>query len=399
VSDHGQGEDRAIGHPASFHTAGADTFERLPPDTPQFGDASPGDWPTTPSRVHMLVLDEGTGDGTATACRFSRKGYEVTVVQDGREALRALELANGPGSRTRYSILVCDAQAPAEREADFVARALALDPDLRILLSSRRVRSRQGGGPTASSPVHHLLQPMRTADVVRAVDEALGRHPTPAWQRAAMSWEDVGSTSAWASDEATLRETPIRVAETLIAAMEAKHAYLRGHSRRVGALAAEVAERLGLEPEVVEQVRLAGRLHDIGKLGVREEVLNKVAPLAAEEFAHIQTHVAIGVAILAPLRPMGRALTFIGDQSERWDGTGYPARLVGEAISIGGRIVAAADAFDALTSERPYRPALSMPDAISLMETLAGRLLDPAVFAALKEVVLRRSAPNFANEP
>ena len=399
MSDHGQGEDRAIGHAAGFHTAAAGTFERLPPDTPQVGDASPGDWPTTPPRVHMLVLDEGTGDGTATACRFSRKGYAVTVVQDGREALRALELANGPGSRSRFAILACDAQATAERGADFVARALALDPELRILMSSGRVRTRQGGAPTEAIPVHHLLQPMRTTDVVREVDEALGRHPTPTWQRAALSWEDVGSTSAWESEEATLREMPIRLAETLISAMEAKHAYLRGHSQRVGALAAQVAELLGLDPDVVEQVRLAGRLHDIGKLGVREEVLNKAAPLSPGEFAHIQTHVAIGVAILAPLRPMGRALTFIGDQCERWDGTGYPARLVGEAISIGGRIVAAADAFDALTSERPYRPALSMADAISLMETLAGRLLDPAVFAALKEVVRRRSAPHFADEP
>ena len=125
-------------------------------------------------------------------------------------------------------------------------------------------------------------------------------------------------------------------AETLINAMEAKNAYLRGHSQRVADLSASTAEALGLPEDVVEQVRLAGRLHDIGKIGIREAVLDKPGRLDPDEYAHVKDHVRIGLEILAPMSDLGPVRAFIGDHHERPDGAGYPRAMAGEKFRSAG---------------------------------------------------------------
>jgi putative nucleotidyltransferase with HDIG domain len=187
-------------------------------------------------------------------------------------------------------------------------------------------------------------------------------------------------------------------AETLINAMEAKNAYLRGHSQRVADLAASTAEALGLSEDVVEQVRLAGRLHDIGKIGIREAVLDKPGPLDAAEYAHVKDHVRIGLEILAPMTDLGPVLAFIADHHERLDGSGYPRGLAGEAISLGGRVIAAADMFDALTSRRAYRDSRSEGETLAYMAGLVGTALFPDVFAALRRAVEQRHSLVFLGE-
>jgi putative nucleotidyltransferase with HDIG domain len=192
-----------------------------------------------------------------------------------------------------------------------------------------------------------------------------------------------------------LRNLTVSVAETLINAMEVKDVYLRGHSQRVAELAASIADELGMAPDAVEQVRLAGRLHDVGKIGTREAVLNKPGPLTPGEFEHVKEHVRIGMEILAPLKHLGEALVFVHDHHEHWDGSGYPRALAGTQISMGGRILAAADAFDALTSQRAYREPMKPQETIEFLRGHVGRLLDPDVYAALGRVVARRKTLTF----
>ena len=123
----------------------------------------------------------------------------------------------------------------------------------------------------------------------------------------------------------------------------------------------------------MEQVRLAGRLRDVGRIGVREAVLNKAGTLTDEELEHIREHLLIGVEILAPLEHLGPVITFVQDHHERWDGAGYPRRLRGAEISIGGRILAAADAFNALTSLRPHREPIT-PERAAHLDKLASQV-------------------------
>jgi putative nucleotidyltransferase with HDIG domain len=177
-----------------------------------------------------------------------------------------------------------------------------------------------------------------------------------------------------------------RVAQALINAMEAKSPYLRGHSQRVAALAATVAAELELPEETIEQVRLAGHLHDVGKIGVREAVLDKPGALTAEEFAHVRGHVQIGLNILAPLS-LGPALDFIAHHHERIDGSGYPGGLSGDALSLGGRILGAADALDALTSPRAYRNAMTVDEALACISSMGPHGICPTVLPALQRLV------------
>ena len=177
-----------------------------------------------------------------------------------------------------------------------------------------------------------------------------------------------------------------RVAQALINAMEAKSPYLRGHSHRVAAVAATLAAEMDLPEEVVEQVRLAGALHDVGKIGVREYVLDKPDALTTEEFAQVKEHVSIGLNILAPLTHLGPVLEFIAHHHERTDGSGYPNGLTGDKVSLGGRILGAADALDALTSPRAFRQALTVEEALAVLEGKGPRGICPKVLPVLQRV-------------
>lgn len=162
-------------------------------------------------------------------------------------------------------------------------------------------------------------------------------------------------------------------------ALEAKDAYTRGHSERVGAWSRRIAIGLGLTSAEIETVTQGGLLHDIGKIGVPEPILRKRGALDAGEWSVMRRHPLIGAQIVSPFECLAGAAVVIRHHHERRDGSGYPDGLVGDAIPLGARIVAVADVFDALTSERPYRAALPRSAALEHLVSESGRLLDPDV--------------------
>jgi len=159
--------------------------------------------------------------------------------------------------------------------------------------------------------------------------------------------------------------------------LEAKDPYTVGHSQRVADLAEQLARVLGLPESEVQYIRLAGLLHDIGKIGIREAVINKPGPLTPAEYAHIQTHPLISERILVPVAELNGALRMIRSHHEHWDGSGYPDGLKELEIPVGARILTLADAYDAMTSQRPYRPPLPHEIAIREIRQGAGRHFDP----------------------
>ena len=177
---------------------------------------------------------------------------------------------------------------------------------------------------------------------------------------------------------------------SLSAALEAKDPYTRGHSQRVGDLSTRLARELGQEAVVVQRMRTAGLLHDIGKVAIPQALLNKPGRLTTDEFAKLMTHPVVGWEICRPLRTARSVLDCILYHHERFDGSGYPEGLSGTAIPYQARLLAVADALDALTSERAYRRGLSVDEAVQLLshETHAGKW-DPEIFAALTRLVQR----------
>ena len=164
-------------------------------------------------------------------------------------------------------------------------------------------------------------------------------------------------------------------------AIEAKDPYTRGHSERVGAWSRRIAARLGLPAAAVETIGQAGLLHDIGKIGVPEPILRKRGALDAAEWTVMRRHPVTGSQIVAPFEHLAGASIVIRHHHERCDGSGYPDGLIGDAIPLGARIVAVADVFDAITSERPYRCALPRQAALEHLVSEAGTTLDRDVVA------------------
>jgi HD-GYP domain-containing protein (c-di-GMP phosphodiesterase class II) len=173
---------------------------------------------------------------------------------------------------------------------------------------------------------------------------------------------------------------------------------LGAHAARVGANAEAVALRLGWEAEQIEALRIGAALHDVGKVNVRAEVLTKPGRLDDRELAEIRAHPVEGMWLIAGVPSLQRALPYVLFHHERWDGLGYPTRRAGTAIPLEGRILAVADAFDAMTSGRPYRPPLPADAAAAEIERCSGTQFDPefvdGFFAALEsgEIVTGRDA-------
>ena len=166
---------------------------------------------------------------------------------------------------------------------------------------------------------------------------------------------------------------------TLSRAIEARDPYTRGHSTRVTALAELLARRLGWSEERLASLRVGGPLHDIGKLAVPEAVLSKEGRLDEQELAQIQEHPRIGARLILRIAALRQAIPYVLYHHERWDGTGYPSGKAGEEIPVEARVLALADAFDAMTSDRPYRPALTREEALAEVERCAGTQFDPEI--------------------
>jgi putative two-component system response regulator len=155
---------------------------------------------------------------------------------------------------------------------------------------------------------------------------------------------------------------------SLAEALEAKDIYTRGHSERVSKLAVEIAKEMSMPEHDIEVIHKGGLLHDIGKIGVRESILLKPSKLTEEEMKHVQQHPKIGYDICSPLKSLEEALPCIRSHHERYDGSGYPDGLVGDEIPLKGQIMAIADAYDAMTTDRPYRKGMPPQEAIKIFE-------------------------------
>jgi two-component system, cell cycle response regulator len=169
--------------------------------------------------------------------------------------------------------------------------------------------------------------------------------------------------------------------DVLLRALAERDPHLGTHAETV-ALAAAAAEALGLAPDEVENVRHASELHDVGKVAIPDAILGKPGPLTAEEWEFVRRHTIIGERIILAAPALARVAALVRASHERWDGGGYPDALAGDAIPLGARIVAVADAFAAMIAGRPYRPARSADEALDELRREAGAQFDPAVVDA-----------------
>ncbi|HXF95291.1 MAG TPA: HD domain-containing phosphohydrolase [Gemmatimonadales bacterium] len=344
--------------------------------------------------VSVLVVDDEEPIRSALKKYLVQQKFEVYTAGSGDEALEQLR-------RHKIALMLSDIRMPGLSGVDLVPQALEIEPELAILMLTAVNDATSAALCMQRGAMDYLTKPIELADLGRAVQRALRRREMMMENRQLSQWlkEEVTTRTAELHRERMrLERIATATLEALVNALEAKDPYLRGHSARVADLSATIAGQLGLSDEEVEQVRVAGRLHDIGKIGTRESVMNKQGPLTPEEYEHVKQHVIIGSQILSPLHHLGPIISYVRSHHERWDGTGYPDGLSGEAIPIGARIIGAAEVYDALSTSRPYQERLAPEDAVRRMAELSGTALDPRVYEALATVVGRRRTLVFLDE-
>ncbi len=228
-----------------------------------------------------------------------------------------------------------------------------------------------------------LAVPLVSRDTVKGVLLLGDRHPGGFAREETFVIEKIASQISVALENARLYEDMkslfISTVSSLANAIDAKSPWTKGHSERVMNIAGEIAQEMRLSEFFVEQIKIAGLLHDIGKIGILEALLEKPDKISDEEFPPMLLHPEKGVAILSPIEQLQDVLPTIRHHHERYNGTGYPDGLKGEEIPLQARIVAVADVFDAMVSDRPYRKGLSVKKALKVLEKGAGSQFDPVV--------------------
>ena len=316
--------------------------------------------PSRPGRI--VVADDSPSNRELLMEVLTSAGHQVVLVNSGVAARQAIE-------RELPDLVVTDVRMPG-LDGFELCQTLKAHPRTELLpvilvTAEKGVDDRKRG--VAVGADDFLLVPINHQELVARVRSLLRLH------HLALDLEHHQA-----------------VILSLANAMEAKDPYTHGHSERVGAFAESLGRQLALPEDTCQLLRVAGYLHDIGKIGIPERLLCKPGKLTADEFQTIVSHPSMGEVICRPLRTVRRVLPLIKHHHERFDGNGYPDHLAGEAIPLGARVLALADAYDALTSERSYRKALPQAEALSILarETADGKW-DPKIYAALRAMLAR----------
>jgi len=196
-----------------------------------------------------------------------------------------------------------------------------------------------------------------------------------------------------------LRESYFATVRTLVNSLDARDNYTAAHSQRVASLAVQMAARMELPEGLVRDLEVFGPLHDVGKIGIRDGILLKASSLSEEERRLCQEHCAIGERIIRPLKPSQQALAMVRSHHESWDGQGYPDGLAREEIPVLARVLQVADCYDAMSTDRPYQPAMSHQEVLAHFRQYSGKRYDPAVVEALCAVLTQEGPQQIAPAP
>ena len=309
------------------------------------------------------------------------QGYQCLEAEDGVEAIAVLE-------RQPISLVLSDMRMPRMDGVALLQRTRVRWPDTAVMMITAISDVETAVNCLSNGALDYIAKPFHIEEVRVRVQQALEK------RRLRMENRDYQlNLEARVADQAgRIEHLFLGGVQSLAEALEAKDPYTRGHSVRVSRYATAMAHAMELDAEVVRQIELGGQLHDIGKIGVREDVLHKAGRLTDEEYQHIMTHPVVGWRILAPLlRDAPMALNVVRSHHERFDGSGVPDGTSGDRIPLEARIAAVADALDAMTSGRPYRSEaeFSLDEALEELNRNSDSQFDRRVVDVLMELSLR----------
>jgi putative two-component system response regulator len=332
--------------------------------------------PIEAGSANCLIVDDEPSVRRSLARMLQAQGFNCFEACSGREGLQVLDTIG------ETPLIISDMRMPELDGMGFLEAVRHRFPDSSVIMLSGMSETTTAVDCLHLGAADFLLKPISLGELQARVVRALEKRALILQNRFYQE-----HLERQVQEQAQrIQELFLQGIQMLARALEAKDAYTRGHSIRVSQYAVATAARLGFDGPGLDGIRLGGELHDIGKIGTRESVLHKPGSLTADEFRQITEHPALGERMLAPLaHESPDVLRIVRSHHERLDGGGFPDGLRGDNIPIEARIVAVADAFDAMTTRRPYRDPKPADAAVCELRRVAGTQLDPQAVEAFVE--------------
>lgn len=316
-------------------------------------------------KYRILIVDDEP-DNLALLYRTLRGKYDITKATSALEALEILR-------NESFNCILSDHKMPQMDGVEFLRRTYEICPNTTRLLV------------TAYSDVKILIDAINYAKIYRYIKKPFNPDELLHIVEASLEYHQLKVDNENLIKD--LKELFSGTIKAIIEALDAKDSFTLGRSRRVTFYALKMADRLDITKAEKSRIELAGLLHDIGMIGVAEDILNKSQKLTQEEYEQIKRHVHHSVKILEDIKQLYEVIEIIKYHHEHFDGNGYPYGLKGENIPIGSRIIAVADAYDSMVSNRAYRQGLNSDEALQRIEEKSGTQFDPEIVNLFREVL------------
>lgn len=316
---------------------------------------------------HTILIVDDEFDNLQLIKRTLRRKYNILTASDGMEALEVIEKEGN-----NISLIVTDQRMPKMNGTEFLAEISEAYPYIiKMLLTGYTDLDAMVDGVNKCNLFQYISKPFDPGDLELIISNGIE------------AYELTLSKNMLLND---LRELFFTTIKSISSALDAKDTYTHGHSHRVTLFALILAQELGLDDAYIEEIETAGLLHDIGKIGVPEDILCKPGKLTDEEYEIIKQHAGGAKKILDTIPSIKHVALWASSHHERWDGRGYPNKMIGEEIPLPARILAVADTYDAMTSNRSYRKGLPHDVAREEITDCSGSQFDPAMIEVFNRV-------------
>ncbi len=319
--------------------------------------------------------------------RLTKEGYLCITAQNGKEALTHFY-------KNSFSLIISDIKMPEMTGIELLQKVKAIDPRMKMIMVTAYPEIDLAVNAMRQGAYDFIIKPADLDLIVMSVKKALDS------KRLEEEIEAYHNRLEELVEERTaklqqayrfLKKSHLDSVKVLAEAIDAKDPYTRGHSDRVKRMSLAIAKKMGFQEERLENLEYGALLHDIGKIGIKDEILQKQGPLSDGEYEYIREHPLIGVKIIEGVEFFKDKIPMIRHHHEHYDGNGYPDGLAGSAIPLEARIISLPDAYDAMTSARPHRGVMPLQDVLDELERFKGQQFDPEVL----EIFLREKIYKF----